>query len=89
MQTERMYTSNNENTSSQYSMSDHYLTEDVDAHYETLKQFVIQLTQSSSDAEVIILNYDNDATKLFSFMMTISGSQPTRNLHNVSMAATT
>ena len=88
MQTETVYLSSDEETSSQCSMSDQYLTDDADAQYETMKQLAVYRNETSDTAEITISNHDIDLTEASLSKTTNSRSQPTKNIRNVSVATT-
>ena len=86
MQPDPIYLSSNEDTASQYTMSDQYLTKDDNTQNETWNQFLV-CPNELSDA-VTISTYDTDPTEPSLSMTTNSWSQLTKHLHNVYEATT-
>ena len=66
----------------------HHLTEDADAQFETLNSFLVHPNEPSDAAQVKMSNYDTNLLEPSLSMTTNSGSQQTKNTHNVSVATT-
>ena len=88
MQTEPKFFSSVENTASQRSMSDQCLTEDAEAQNEILNHFVVHPKEHSNAVQVTFSKYGAVLIEPSLSMTTKSGSEPTKNLPNVSMATT-
>ena len=69
-------------------MSDQYLTKVDDVQCQTLNLSVAHSKEPSDATEVTILFYDIDSIEPFLSMATKSGSQLTKNKHNVFLATT-
>ena len=86
MQTEPINLSSDEYTESHSSMSDQFLTVDKDIQYETVSQFVVHPNKPSGRV-LVTIQYDD--TQIFEPSLAVtasSGSQFTKNIHNVSEA---
>ena len=69
-------------------MADQRLMEDADAQYEILNQFLVHQKEPSNAAQVTFSNYDAVLIEPSLSMTKKSGSEPTKNIPNVSMAKT-
>ena len=80
--------SSDEDTESQYPMSDQELTGDDDAQCQTLNQFVVHPNDPTDAIPVTNPTYDINMTILSPSATTNSKSQMTKHTHNVSPATT-
>ena len=64
MQTQLKYLSNDENTASQFPMSDQNLTKNDNTQCQTLNQFVVHPNEPTDAAQITILTYNGNMTNL-------------------------
>ena len=84
IQTERINLSIDEDTATQYYMSDQYVTEDAEAVYGNLNQFVVFWKEWSDTVLIELLNYDVHLPEPSTSMLAKLGSIESK--HNVSVA---
>ena len=86
MQTEPLYLSSDEDSMSEYPMSEQFFPADDDALFQSLNHFVIHPDDPTDAAQVTISSYDNEMTQLSSSATTNLKLQSNKHTQNVSPA---
>ena len=88
MQTEAIYMSSDDDSTSEYPMSDQCLSGDDEAQFQSINHFVIHPDDTTDEVEVTIFNYDIKITQLCPSATTNLRLQLNKHTHNVSLTTT-